>query len=419
MAEEFTEILPQLFRTEFRKIVSVLSKLFGLEHIETAEDIVSDTFLQAAETWGKKGNPDNPTAWLYTVAKNKTKDYLKRNEIFSNKIITDLQKNSLEIFDLEIDLSNKNIEDSQLKMLFAICHPSIPKESQIGLSLRILLGLGIEEIAEAFMTGKETINKRLLRAKDKLREEKIKMEFPPKSELENRLEAVLKTLYLLFNEGYYSASKNTVLRKDLCLEAMQLTYLLTESETTNKPFTNALLALMCFHASRFEARIDSGGEIVLYDDQDTSLWDLGLIQKGEFYLNQSAKGKALSKYHLEAAIAYYHTQLDESKVKWNNILQLYNKLLQIEYSPLAALNRTFALSKAENNEIALKEALKLNLENNHLYNSLLGELYQENNYKKALKYFEIAFSQAKTLQDQNLIRKKISMIEVNYQTKNL
>ncbi len=220
-------LIPHLFRSEYRKITAVLCKLFGIEHIEIAEDIASDTFLLASESWGFKGIPENPTAWLYTVAKNKAKDYLKHNKIFNEKVAREIRHTSIESLEVAIDLSDKNITDSQLQMLFAICHPSITVEAQIGLSLRILCGFGIDEVAEAFLTNKETINKRLFRAKQKLRAEQVKIEFPNESEINNRLETVLITLYLLFNEGYYSATQDVKLRKDLCLEAMRLAHLLT------------------------------------------------------------------------------------------------------------------------------------------------------------------------------------------------
>jgi RNA polymerase sigma-70 factor (ECF subfamily) len=225
-----SELIPHLFRTEFSKITSVLCKLFGFEHIEIAEDIVSETFLLATETWKTKGIPDNPVAWLYAVAKNRAKDYLKRNAIFSEKVKAEIQTANTELYEIEIDLSSKNISDSLLQMMFAICNPSISTEAQIGLSLRILCGFGIEEIADAFLSNKETINKRLFRAKEKLRQEKVKIEFPSASDIDKRLETVLTTIYLLFNEGYYSLSQNTTLRKDLCLEAMRLNYLLIENE---------------------------------------------------------------------------------------------------------------------------------------------------------------------------------------------
>jgi RNA polymerase sigma factor (sigma-70 family) len=407
---EQQEIIPHLFRTEYSKIVSVLGKLVGFEHIEVAEDIASDTFLLAAETWGIKGLPENPAAWLYTVAKNRAKDHLKRNNIFSEKVKPGIQRSDTELHEIEIDLSVKNIIDSQLQMMFAICHPSIPPEAQIGLSLRILCGFGIEEIADAFLSNKETINKRLFRAKEKLRKEKVRIEFPGVSEIDTRLETVLTTLYLLFNEGYYSLSQNTTLRKDLCLEAMRLNYLLADNPGTNKPPVNALLSLMCFHASRFDARLSQKGEIILYDDQDTTLWDEELITQGEFYLNKAATGDKISKYHPEAAIAYWHTKKNDTTEKWESILQLYNKLLQIEYSPIAALNRTFALAKARDKPSAIAEAEKLKLTTNHLYYSLLGYLYTDVDNKQALIHLKTALKLAKSKTDKGMILKSINKL---------
>jgi RNA polymerase sigma factor (sigma-70 family) len=406
------ELIPHLFRTEFRKITSVLCKLFGIEHIEIAEDIASETFLSALETWTYKGIPENPVAWLYTVAKNKGKNYFTRNKIFSEKIaaqIKHLSDDKEEII-IEIDLSEKNINDSQLQMLFAICHPSIPVEAQIGLALRILCGFGIDEIANAFLSNKETINKRLFRAKEKLRAEKVQIQFPGDPEIDNRLETVLTTLYLLFSEGYYSESNNTILREDLCFEAMRLTNLLIENIQTDLPNANALYALMCFHASRFAARKNESGEIVLYNDQDETLWNDELITKGIYFLRKASTGNILSKYHLEATIAYWHTIKEDSKEKWETILQLYNRLLQISYSPIAALNRTYALAKANGKEIAIKEAEKLNLSTNHYYYTLLGELYTGIDNEKAKDNFRSAFSLAKTQTDKQTIQKKIDSL---------
>lgn len=404
------ELIPHLFRTEYRKIVSVLYRHFGFDEVEIAEDIASDTFLSAAQTWALNKIPENPTAWLYSVAKNKAKNYLQRKHIFKNKIAADLKGDSPDIQQGEIDLSPQNINDSQLQMMFAICHPSISPEAQIGLSLRILCGFGIEEIADAFLTNKETINKRLFRAKEKLRDDKIKIELPGVPEINERLAPVLTTIYLLFNEGYYSESQNSVLRKDLCLEAIRLCYMLVENEYTNKPPVNALLSLMCFHASRFDARVNKNGEIVLYDEQDTNLWNMELISKGAYFLHCAAKGNKISKYHLEASIAYWNTQKADTKEKWENILQLYNRLLQIEYSPIAALNRTYALSKANGKQEAIKEAEKLNLADNHFYFTLLGELYTDIDNKKAKQNFQKALSFAKTQTDQQTIQKKIDKL---------
>lgn len=347
------QLIPHLFRTEYRKIVSVLCRRFGFDQMEIAEDIAGDTFLTASETWGLKGIPPNPTAWLYTVAKNKAKNYLHRNSTFENKITPELKNNLPASYENDLDLSPQNINDSQLGMMFAICHPSISPEAQIGLSLRILCGFGIEEIADAFLTNKETINKRLFRAKEKLRQEKVKIELPDPAEIEARLEIVLRTIYLLFNEGYYSVSGNKTLRKDLCIDSMRLCYMLVENKFTNKPQVNALLSLMCFHASRFDARFDKNGMLILYDEQSTDLWDSDLISKGEYFLNCSATGSNISKYHLEAAIAFWNTKKSDTKEKWDNILHLYNQLLQIEYSPVAAMNRTYALAKVYGKEEAI------------------------------------------------------------------
>ena len=357
-----------------------------------------------------KGVPDNPVAWLYTVAKNRAKDYLKHDAVFAGKVKLQLQQSATELQPIEIDLSEKNIVDSQLQMMFAICHPAISAEAQIGLSLRILCGFGIEEIADAFLSNKETINKRLFRAKEKLRSEKVKIAFPGKSEIDKRLETVLTTLYLLFNEGYYSISQNTALRKDLCLEAMRLAYLLTENADTNKPAVNALLALMCFHASRFEARTNINGDLILYDDQDAGLWDKELIIQGEYYLNLAAHGNVLSKYHLEAAIALQHTDKNDTPEKWERILQLYNNLLITEYSPIAALNRTYALAKADGKETAIIEAEKLKLDNSHLYYSLLGYLYTDVDNKKAIEHLNSALKLAKSDSDKKTIEKNLDKL---------
>jgi RNA polymerase sigma factor (sigma-70 family) len=403
-------LIPHLFRTEYRKIVSVLCKHFGFEQIETAEDIASDTFLAAARTWGIAGAPKNPTAWLYHVAKNKARTILQRDQVFRLKVFPAIKGEAATPAEIEIDLSPASIEDSQLQMMFAICTPLIPPEAQIGLSLRILCGFGIDEIADAFLTNKETINKRLLRAKDKLREAAIRICFPPLSELETRLATVLTTIYLLFNEGYYSESGDTVLRKDLCLEAIRLCHMLTENPATSRPAADALLALMCFHASRFEARLDPLGEIILYGDQDTSRWNTDLIAKGIEHLHRAARGDSLTNYHLEASIAYWNTKKEDTAEKWENILQYYNLLLQLEYSPIAALNRTYALARARGKQTAIAEAEKLNLSANPFYYALLGELYTDLDNATATHHFQQAMNLARTPADKQVMQNKITQL---------
>jgi RNA polymerase sigma factor (sigma-70 family) len=399
------ELLPHLFRTEYHKIISVLARHYGFEQLSIAEDIASDTFLIAAETWGIKGLPENPVAWLYTVAKNKSRDLLRREAIFNEKLRPALQRELLSFPETDIDLSEENIKDSQLQMMFALSDPALPVESQVALTLRILCGFGIDEIADAFLTNRETINKRLYRGKEKLRTAQIKISLPAADQINERIDSVLTSLYLLFNEGYYSSSQNSVLRKDFCLEAMRLTGLLIENEQTDIPRVDALFALMCFHASRFDARTSENGEIIRYDDQNMKLWNDELISTGHFYLNKASRGKELSRFHLEAGIAYWHTTKNDSQEKWENILQLYNQLLIICYSPVGALNRTYALSKIYGKQAAIREAEKLGLDKNHLYHVLLGWLYTDLDDEKAREHLNLALLYANTETERIGIRK--------------
>ena len=330
-------LLPHLFRLEYTKMTAVLCRLFGLKHIEIAEDIASETFLKATEIWSIKGLPENPTAWLYTVAKNKTKDYLKRNAFFEQVVTLEIKPEEIQNDDPFIDFTLQNISDSQLAMIFAVCNPVNSDEAQICLALQILCGFSVEEVANAFLSNKETIKKRLLRARENLRKENFRLQSLKLSEIQTRLDTVLTALYLLFNEGYFSQSNNNLIRKNLCAEAIRLTLTLTENPQTDTTKANALLALMCFQSSRLDARINEREEVVLFDEQDKNLWDKELIERGNYYLVKACSGDEISKYHLEARIAYWHTTSADFK-KWENILELYNILLQLEYSPVAALN---------------------------------------------------------------------------------
>jgi predicted RNA polymerase sigma factor len=405
-----TEKYKQLFQQQFSKMVAVISRQFGLQHIEMAEDIVGDTFLTAIEEWKIKGLPPNPEAWLYTVAKRKTLYLNKRGKIFDRKIIPELKQDQENYALMELDFSTGNIRDSQLQMIFAICNPLIASEAQIGLALRILCGFSIDEIAEAFFSSKTTINKRLFRAKEKLRTENLKMELPHQSELDSRLDNVLHVIYLLFSEGYYSRTQNRILRREFCLDAMRLAILLTEYEITNSPKANALLALMCFHASRFDARQTAKDDFILYDEQDKNLWDEELIRRGNYYLDQSARGEEISSYHLEAKIAHWHSVKEDPKEKWENILHLYNLLLIVNYSPAVALNRTYAFYRANGREAALEEAEKLKLESNHFYFLLLAELYGDQDPEMARKSFKNALKLAHTATEKQVIQSKMDRL---------
>lgn len=411
--EQSQDVLKQLFQQEFSKMVAVISKQFGLQHIEIAEDVVSETFLTAAETWETNGIPLNPAAWLYAVAKQKTLYYFRRNKIFEEKVIPAISiERSDEMEEMKLDFSNENIRDSQLQMMFAICNPAIASEAQIGLALRILCGFGIDEIAEAFLSNKETVNKRLFRAREKLRTEKIKMQLPPAGEISKRLDNVLHIIYLLFNEGYYSKTKNQILQKDFCIEAMRLCMMLTDFERTDLPKTNALMALMCFHASRFNARQTPEESLILYDRQDETLWDQELIRRGMHYLNLSMQGNEITSYHIEAQIAFRHSIKKDTLQKWISILDLYDQLLKINYSPAVALNRIYALYKAHGPQLALLEAELLKLENNHFYFLILGELYSSIDKELAKSHFQHACSLAKTQTEKSEIQKKIGELDL-------
>lgn len=405
-----SELLPHLFRAEYRKIISVLSARFGIQYLEAAEDIAGETFLQATELWPVKGQPDNPVAWLYKVAQNKMLNHLKRDRLFSEKVSVAIRSEN-QFEEAMLDFSEKSINDSQLAMLFAVCNPVLSPEAQVALALNLLCGFGAKEIATAFLTNTEVIYKRLNRAKATLREADIAIETPPDSEIGKRLPFVLSTLYLLFSEGYYSMSQDHLIRQELCTEAMRLNYLLVNNPLTNKPEVSALLALMCFQSSRFEARMGENGEHILYDDQDPDLWNEALIDKGNYFLSRAASGSQLTKYHLEAGIASWHAHKTVQTDKWDNILQLYNHLLVVEYSPMAALNRTFALAKAHGKSQAIVEAEKLLLTTHPLYFSLLGYLYTDIDNTKALSHYRQALELTQANAQKTALHKAIAKLE--------
>jgi RNA polymerase sigma factor (sigma-70 family) len=403
------ELIPHLFRTEYGKIVAVLYNSFKLRHLETAEDIASEAFLKATEVWSIKGVPENPTAWLYTVAKNKVKDYLKHNAVFESHVKDAVRPSGIEA-ERDFEFSLQNISDSQLAMIFSVCNPDNSAETQICLALQILCGFSIEEITNAFLTKSETIKKRLHRGRVNLSNNDFQIKILNELEVKVRLDTVLKTLYLLFNEGYFSKTNDQLIRKDLCSEALRLTFILTENPLTNTSQTNALLALMCFQSSRLDARTDDKGEAVLFDNQDKSLWNQELIEKGNYYLINAYESKEISKYHLEATIAYWHTT-PTNQNKWQHILQLYNQLLVMEYSPVTALNRTFAYAKVHGNEKAIPEAEKLNLSDNSNYYSLLGYLYSGSDKKKSVDYYKKAITLTKSKVEIQTLTKEIESLE--------
>lgn len=406
-------LIPHLFRREYSKIIAVLYHSYKLEHLEIAEDIASETFLKATEIWGIKGVPDNPTAWLYTVAKNKIKDYFKHHAVAEKQLKEATKENETE-GEKDFEFSHQNIADSQLAMIFSVCDPDNSAESQVSLALQILCGFSVEEIANAFLTNTETVKKRLYRARINLRNGNFHIGALTKTQIEARLNNVLKITYLLFNEGYFSKTNNEQIRKELCSEALRLGIILTENKLTNTPSTNALLALICFQSSRLDARTNEEGEAVLFEDQDRRQWDDELIQKGNHYLINAYEGNEVSKYHIEATIAYWHTTPTD-KNKWQHILQLYNQLILIEYSPVTALNRAFAFARVYGNEKAIAEAEKLHLNNNSQYLSLLGYLYSSVDVQKSISFYRQAISLTKSKMEIHTLSKEINRLakEIN------
>jgi RNA polymerase sigma-70 factor (ECF subfamily) len=394
-----SDLLPNLFRVEFSKLTAVLCRHFGLQHIELAEDIACDAFLKAAEYWPVHGLPDNPTGWLYAVAKNKARDHLKHTAVFDHQV-KDAIKPTEAMFEPDFEFGVETIADSQLAMIFGVCNPRIPPSAQICLALQVLCGFSMEEIAGAFLAKPETIKKRLQRARTQLRNDRFGIRTLTKAEVASRMDTVLKTLYLLFNEGYFSKTHDQLIRKDLCSEAIRLTLLLTQYHLTNTPAANALMALCCYQCSRLDAR--SEGE--LFEQQDRSLWDQSLIDRGNIYLVNACSGEEASTYHLEAAIAYWHT-IPGDDGKWPHILSLYDQLLTLDYSPIKALNRAFAYAKVSGKEAAIAEVGKLGLEGNGEYHQLLGYLYTGLEREQAIRHHKKAIALTKSRWErQNLER---------------
>ncbi|MDP4261120.1 MAG: sigma-70 family RNA polymerase sigma factor [Bacteroidota bacterium] len=409
------ELTDHLFRHESGKMVSVLSRLLGLQNMETAQDIVQDTLLQAMNTWGFNGIPDNPSAWLYRVAKNKAIDFLRRRKKFK-----EISPQYAYLVESEYSLTptvhnlflENEIQDSQLRMMFACCHPSIPEESQIAMALKTLCGLGVNEIARAFLTNDETISKRIYRAREKIRAENIELDVPGHTDLQGRLDAVLKSLYLLFNEGYNSSHPEWLIRDDLCEEAMRLCLLLTQHPLTGYPRSKALFSLMCFQSSRLNARLDDKGNIVLLKYQDRTRWHLPLIQKGFDYLDAAAEPFEVSTYHFEAAIASLHAAAPSfEQTDWKSIYHLYEMLFQAQPNPVIAMNKAIASAYAISKQKALEELKEIKgLEQHHLYYASIGEMYFELQEKEnARTYFEKAFRLTNSQTEKQLLLEKISL----------
>jgi RNA polymerase sigma factor (sigma-70 family) len=420
---QIQESVNHLFRHESGKMVSVLTRIFGTHNIDLVEDVVQDTLLKALEQWRFAGIPDNPSGWLYTVAKNKALDLVRREKLknsFAEDIAYLLKSEYTVIPTLHELFTEPEIQDDQLRMMFVCCHPSLSQETQVALILKTLCGFSVGEIASAFITNDEAISKRIYRGKQVFRDEKIKVEMPNAAHLEKRLEGVLQALYLLFNEGYSSASSDDVIRRDLIDESLRLSVMLTENPLTALPQTFALVALIALDAARVPGRIDAWGNILLLADQDRSQWDGALIARGIEYLNRSATGPELSNYHIEAAIAAVHsTARTAAETDWKQIVELYNKLQKRNSSPVIALNRAIAIAELEGASRGLEEIEKIPnlklLDDYFLLPATIGELYsRKNNNIKAHEFFVKAISLVHTSKERKLLEDKIAKLPKSF-----
>ena len=399
--------------------MAVLTKLFGLQNLQLAEDVVQDTLLKAFNTWKINGLPQNPSAWLFTAARNKAVDVLrqqKRQEEVSKNLGPLLQSEYTLVPTVQEFVNTNSIDDDQLRMMFVCCHPSLSTEAQVSLILRTLCGFSVAEIAKAFVTGYDTIEKRLTRARQSFRDNHVQFELPAATELDSRLDNVLLAIYLLFNEGYNSTKHEDLIRKDLMHEAMQLCQLILRSPAVDHGKVHALMALICFTASRNEARLDADGHILLLKDQDRGKWNATLISKGIFHLEESTSGDQMSKYQLEAGIAYEHARAASyASTNWKNILQCYDLICRFYPSPIVELNRAIAISELHGPAEGIKAiegiAQLSSLKKYYLLPATLGELHlQLKQHELANQYFAEAIQLTSSAAEKKLLQQKMKKV---------
>lgn len=375
---EVRPLVEDLFRRESGRLVASLTRFFGSAHLELAEDVVQDTLMKAMHEWPFKGVPDDPVAWLHRVARNGAIDSVRRGSrgLELLKANAPLLRSEWSLA-LTVDeaLREGLIADDQLRMFFACCHPSLPPEQQVALVLKTLCGFSVPEIARAFLTNEETINKRLYRAREAFRA-LGQLEIPQGSALVARMASVLASIYLLFNEGYSSSEHVDLVREDLIEEALRLCDLLTQHAVTDRPEVHALLALMLYHAARNEARTDAAGGIVLLADQDRSKWDTALIGLADRHLQLASTGHQFTAFHVEAAIAGVHAHARTfADTDWAMLVALYDELLAFKPTPIVRMNRAIAVGRWQG-PAAGAQALRAidGLADNYLYHAALGDL---------------------------------------------
>ena len=339
-------------------MVAALTRIFGVHNLALAEDVVQDAFCRALELWRVRGIPENPSAWLMTVARNRALDVVRRQKTarpFAPDITRLLETEWTLVTVVDEAFGAHTIRDEQLRMMFSCCHPRVPEEAQIALVLNILCGFGAGEISSAFLTGRAAIEKRISRGKKILAASRRLFDLAD-AEFTSRLSAVRRALYLLFNEGYHGASAQSAVRAELCSEAIRLIVLLLEHPPAATPETHALAALMHFGAARLPARLDESGDLNPLSDQDRARWDSRLVEQGFAFLDRSAVGRELTAYHLEAAIAAIHvTAASVDDTDWGTIVELYDRLMAVAPSPVVSLNRAIAIGQHEGADRGLEE----------------------------------------------------------------
>jgi len=354
-----SDSLDHLYRHEYGKLVSVLTRAFGTSNIQLAEDVVHDAMHDALKTWAFSGVPENPVGWIYAVARNKAANILKREKHKRDYAVTAIDQSESNFFlesSMDLIFTDDEIADDQLRMIFTCCHPSISSDSQVALTLKTLCGLSIPEIANAFLTTEENINKRLVRARKAIRVANIPFEVPTGRALESRMVGVLEVIYLLFNEGYNSSVGDELIRAELCQEAVRLAEIIVQNPNVNSSNTFALMALMLLNGARFSSRVDEFNNIIDLSNQDRGKWDREMIQKGLQYLEYATAQNEVSLYHILATISAHHcTAASYESTDWEGILSLYDMLRELDTSPIVLLNRAVVLSKTGGVEVALKQ----------------------------------------------------------------
>ncbi|QEH32599.1 RNA polymerase sigma factor [Aquisphaera giovannonii] len=413
-APSAAHLVEHFFRRESGRLVAVLARVFGLRHLDLVEDMVQASLLEALQAWRAGGVPDDPSAWMHRVARNKVLDALRHRETVLRLAPSYARLRPMAAApDLDDLFLDSGIADSQLRLMFACCHPALAVEDQIALTLKSLGGFGNAEIARGLLVSEETVKKRTQRARRELADRGVELAVPHADELPARLDAVHRGLYLLFNEGYSATSGDSVLRLDLCEEAARLCHLLGEHPLCRTPATLALLSLMLFHAARFDARTDGDGRLLLMEDQDRSRWDRALIARARAFLDESAAGRSVSIFHLEAGIALVHCEAPRfEETDWPAILRLYDALIARRPSAIYRLNRAIVLAHVAGPAAGLDELGALAgdpaLRHYHLLDATLGELHRRaGNLDRAREHLARARDRTQSARERELLDRRL------------